>query len=436
MRAKYTGGKFARLYRRATLVAMALTVLIFVSHYYLPEKRVALWPSDQDRAELYGFADSQHGKSAYWLDEATHHWVCDYKLTNPYGCGWWMHFAAAGTAGVDFSTFEALEIALDYQGPASRLRIFLRNDNPAYTLPDDANSSKVMAMNVPAVEARKPIRVDLDEFSVASWWLLERKINRQWTQPEFDAVTTLGVDLVEPGTHEVRIVHVSLIGRWVKTETLLVSLLTFWIAVFLLEGLVRFFQLYRTAQRNRRDIANMEKTQRALEKENQQLETIANTDPLTGIHNRAGLQSRIDAVLVQLGSLAGLRVMLLDIDHFKHLNDHYGHDMGDKVLKTFASLLAMNLREEDIFARLGGEEFVVISRTQSPDGPHAFAEKLRQLALQCTFNGDSQLNISVSIGVTTVARDEDFATALKRADNALYKAKQSGRNRVEYEPEL
>ena len=78
---------------------------------------------------------------------------------------------------------------------------------------------------------------------------------------------------------------------------------------------------------------------------------------------------------------------------------------------------------------------MVVSLTQSPDGPHAFAEKLRQLALHCTFNGDSQLHISVSIGVTTVGEGEDFSSALKRADNALYKAKQSGRNRVEYEPE-
>lgn len=434
MRPRTVGGGFARLYRRATLIAMALTVVLFIGHYLLPERRLMLWPSEQNKTELYGFADREHGKSAYWLKQDANHWLCDYKSSNAYGCGWWMHLIPSGSSGVAFSKFDALEIALDYRGPASRLRIFLRNDNPAYTTPDDGNSSKVMTMSVPAAEAAKPILVSMDEFSVASWWLHERKVNRQWAHPELDAVTALGVDLIEPGKHEVRIDHISLVGRWVKTETLLIAFLSFWMSVFLLEGLVRFFRLYRTAQRNREEIQNMEEKQRILAEENKQLETVANTDALTGIYNRAGLQCRINALLRQHGTLAGLRLMLLDIDHFKQLNDHYGHDMGDKVLKTFASLLAMNLRQDDIFARLGGEEFVVVSsRTQSTDGPHAFAEKLRQLALYCTFNGDSQLHISVSIGVSIVAEGEDFASALRRADKALYKAKQSGRNRVEYE---
>lgn len=435
MRPRSTGGRTARIYRRTTFIAMALTVVLFISHYFLPERRVIVWPSEQHVTELYGFADSQHGESAYWLDRDINHWACNYKPSNAFGCGWWMHLASTTAVSVNFSRFDAVEFHLNYQGPAARLRIFLRNYNPEYSLPNDANSSKVMTMSVPSDEASKPIRVSLDEFSVASWWLLERKMHRQWAQPEFDAITTLGMDLVEPGAHEVRVDRVLLVGRWVKTETLLVAFLSFWISVFLLEGIMRFVQLYRTAQRNRQDIKEMESKRRTLERENRQLESVANTDPLTGINNRAGLQARIDMLLQKLGTLTGLRVMLLDIDHFKNLNDHYGHDMGDKVLKAFASLLAMNLREEDIFARLGGEEFVVISRTQSPDGPHAFAEKLRQLALHCTFNGDSQLHISVSIGVTTIAEGEDLATALKRADSALYKAKQSGRNRVKYEPE-
>lgn len=435
MRLRSNGGTFARLYRRATLIAMAMTAVLFISHYFLPDRRVALWPSEHNVTELYGFANWEHGKSAYWLNQDTGLWACDYKQSNAFGCGWWVQIAPHHSSGLDFSKFDALEIVLNYQGPASRLRIFLRNSNPAYTTPDDGSSSKAMTVSLPVADAVKPMRISLDEFSVASWWLQDRKINRQWAYPEFDAITTLGVDLIEPGRHQVRVDRISLVGRWVKTETLLIVVLSFWMAVFLLEGCVRFVQLYRTAQRNRQDIKSMEKKQRVLEEENQQLETVANTDALTGIYNRAGLRLRIDALLHQYHGLSGARIMLLDIDHFKQLNDRYGHDMGDKVLKAFASLLAMNLREDDIFARLGGEEFVVVSRTQSPDGPHALAEKLRQLALHCTFNGDSQLHISVSIGVTTVAEGEDFAAALKRADNALYTAKNSGRNRVEYEPE-
>lgn len=409
---------------------MVLTAGLFGIHYCLPEKRLVLWPTDVGVADLYGYADKEQGKSAYWLNETASHWTCHYKRSNDYGCGWSVQLAEI----TDFSTFDALEIQMEYHGPAARLRIFLRNHNPQYTLPNDPTSSKVMAMSVPAAQAEHPLRISLEEFSVSSWWLLERKTNQKWTQPEFDSITSLGVDLVEPGTHQVRIDRITLVGDWFKTETLLIAILSFWISVYLLEGLVRFFFLYRTTQRNRHEIRAMEDRQRALERENLQLEVAGNTDPLTGVYNRAGLQSRLDILANLPGSLAGLHVMLMDIDHFKQLNDRFGHDMGDKVLKTFASLVSMNLRDDDVFARLGGEEFVVIARTQAPDGSRAFAQKLRQLALHCTFNGDSKLNISISIGVTTIGQHEDLAAALKRADSALYKAKENGRNRVEYEP--
>ncbi|HNG60669.1 MAG TPA: GGDEF domain-containing protein, partial [Cellvibrionaceae bacterium] len=120
-------------------------------------------------------------------------------------------------------------------------------------------------------------------------------------------------------------------------------------------------------------------------------------------------------------------------DHFKKLNDRYGHDMGDKVLRTFAAMLAMNLRDEDIFARLGGEEFVVVCRRQPIEGVCAFADKLRRLASQCSFSADDDISISVSIGGAIVLAGEELSDTLKRADEALYTAKQNGRNRVEFD---
>lgn len=431
-----TDGKFARQYRRITVTGLVLTVAIFIALYFLPEKRLQLVPSEQHVPELYGVADPRHGKSAWWLGKEANHWICDYRETNAYGCGWWTTLNPANTSGIDFSAYDALELDLNYHGPASRLRIFLRQSNPSYTQSEDANSSKVMSMSVSIAETKEPIVVDLDEFSVSRWWLLERKVHRQRMLPEFDAITVVGVDLVEPGVHEVRIDRIALVGQWVKTETLLVSALLFWMTLFLIEGVVRFFQLYRTAKRNRQAIKKLEEKQRALEEENRHLESVANTDPLTGIYNRAGLLTHIEAFQRQWDTLAGFCILLLDIDHFKRLNDRYGHDKGDKVLKTFASLLTINLREDDILARLGGEEFIVISRARSADNLHIFAEKLRQLALHCTFNGDSNLHISVSIGVAVIAENEDFSSALKRADTALYRAKQSGRNRVEHEAKL
>lgn len=431
MRHEITGKDLARYYRLGSLGLMALTALIYLAHGFLPEKRFTVWPTTQTESEVYGSADGEHGRAAYWINEQETHWACEQKPNNT--CGWWVNLSATEAGAMDISGFDALEFVVSYQGPATRLRFLLRNDNPEYTTAEDGQSSKAMTMSLPASEAKETVRIALNEFSVASWWLHARKMHWQRTKPEFDAISTIGLDLMEGGVHEVRIDRIDLVGRWIKTEALLITLLSFWMSVFLLEGAVRFYRLYRTAQKNRQAIAQMEEKQRSLEDENKQLESVASTDPLTGINNRSGFKLRLDAHLQQHGSLDGLRIMILDIDHFKRLNDQYGHDMGDKVLKTFASLLAMNLREDDIFARLGGEEFVVVSRSQFQDGPQALAEKLRRLALQCTFNGDSDLHISVSIGVTVVADGEEITSALKRADVALYRAKQNGRNRIEYE---
>jgi diguanylate cyclase (GGDEF)-like protein len=102
------------------------------------------------------------------------------------------------------------------------------------------------------------------------------------------------------------------------------------------------------------------------------------------------------------------------------------------VLKTFAAMVSMNLRNEDVFARLGGEEFVVVCRRQPVDGVYAIAEKLRRLAGQCTF-GEEGVAVTVSVGVTIMREGESIDAALKRADTALYRAKENGRDRVEFE---
>lgn len=424
-------GKLTSYYRRATQWALMITCAILLGHYFLPPKRVEL-SQPVFVPYLYGFSDPQTGTSARWIDEENQHWVCDYKPSHAYGCGWSVSPDWGIGVGMDIRGFDALEIELQYRGPASRIRVYIRNNNPAYTDMSDPSTSKPMETSFPAQEANAPVLVRLSDFAVASWWLTERKNRRHWPMPELNNILSFGVDFVEQGRHEVKIHRVTLLGRWIRTEALLITVLLFWMTIFLVEGGVRFYWLYRTAQEDSAAIKSLMEKQRSLEQENQHLESLADTDPLTGIYNRSGLRNKIEAEKMRSGTLNGLGILLLDLDHFKQLNDRYGHDMGDKVLKAFSSLLAMNLRNEDIFARMGGEEFIVVCRRQPLQGVYAFAEKLRTLAGQCTFNGEADLHISVSIGVSVVGEDEDFASAMNRADQALYRAKQNGRNRVEY----
>ena len=421
-----------RVYPKLRAVALGLTCLIFIGHYFLPAKTLPL-TINAENALLYGFSDRERGKSAQWTGDNGRRWTCDYKSTDSYGCGWSVNTTATPGEGLNLKGFEALEVQLNYRGPATRIRVFMRNHNPAYTTLDNPSSSKPMEANFAVEEAQSSVRVRFDEFRVAGWWLGERKSRRHWQSTEFGNIVAVGVDFPERGFHEIDIQQLALVGRWISTETLLIGIISFWMAVFLGEGAVRFYGLYRTAQRDRQAIRDLEEKQRRLTEENLHLENLANTDPLTGIYNRAGMQHRLEAMALRDKGLAGIGVITMDLDHFKTLNDRYGHDMGDKVLKTFAALLAMNLRNEDIFARIGGEEFVVVCRRQPLEGVHAFADKLRQLAGQCTFNSEEGLGITVSIGVAIMAAEEDFVDVLKRADDALYRAKQRGRNRVEFD---
>lgn len=158
------------------------------------------------------------------------------------------------------------------------------------------------------------------------------------------------------------------------------------------------------------------------------------TDPLTGLHNRRYMESHL-ATLVKQATQSGhtLSVLVADIDYFKKVNDTYGHDAGDNVLREFASRLRRNTRGIDLACRLGGEEFVVIMPDTDLSRAMQVAERVRACIAAEPFqvNADSQLAVTASVGVSTLEHRDDTPDALfKRADTALYSAKRNGRNRV------
>lgn len=162
---------------------------------------------------------------------------------------------------------------------------------------------------------------------------------------------------------------------------------------------------------------------------------LAVTDQMTGLFNRRYLASQLEP-LVQRAAKGGEPVSLLvaDIDYFKRINDGFGHDVGDEVIKEFAARLATNFRPMDIACRYGGEEFVVVMPGTRGDYACLVAERLRRHVAGSPFpirGGAERIDVTVSIGVAVSATGTDTAERLlKRADEALYKAKQTGRNRV------
>ncbi|MEQ8666483.1 MAG: diguanylate cyclase [Rhodospirillales bacterium] len=168
-----------------------------------------------------------------------------------------------------------------------------------------------------------------------------------------------------------------------------------------------------------------------------ELERLATTDQLTELWNRRHL---LEIAGNELGRYRRyghtFSVALFDIDHFKRLNDTYGHAAGDYALRECARLMSDAVRSQDTLARIGGEEFCVLLPDTDVDGARQMAEKMRQRVedIEIAYD-DAMISFTISIGVTEVhADDETFEAMLARADEALYNAKAGGRNRVELTP--
>ncbi len=156
----------------------------------------------------------------------------------------------------------------------------------------------------------------------------------------------------------------------------------------------------------------------------------ARQDPLTRIGNRLFFNEAMDRELILSQRYArSFSLILFDIDKFKHINDQYGHDQGDLVLQALAGLIGSTIRKADVFARWGGEEFVILTPETDLQTTVNLAEKLRSLIADHDFPGVGQ--VTVSFGVTTLVAEDNADTLLKRADQALLTAKNKGRNRVE-----
>lgn len=173
--------------------------------------------------------------------------------------------------------------------------------------------------------------------------------------------------------------------------------------------------------------------QQALIKVNDQLETMASTDLLTGLKNRRFFQDKM------LESLSFFRenqclfsLLVVDIDHFKHINDTYGHPIGDLVLGNLAGLLQSVSRSTDVVARYGGEEFVIILADCDREQAVTIAERYRSQVASADWG---EYNITVSIGAATVSQEDTDQSLFQKADQALYASKTGGRNRVTHAAE-
>ncbi|CAE6913245.1 Diguanylate cyclase [Pseudomonas marincola] len=163
------------------------------------------------------------------------------------------------------------------------------------------------------------------------------------------------------------------------------------------------------------------------------LARMATTDSLTGLLNRRHVIALTEKELArQHRRPSNLTLMLMDIDHFKQVNDQHGHDMGDRVLAAVSERLKCTIREQDFIGRWGGEEFLVVMPETDLAQANASAERIRQAIQELVIDSDQlQVRVTLSIGITQYQPEEMLSDAIARADHALYASKSAGRNRVD-----
>lgn len=176
-------------------------------------------------------------------------------------------------------------------------------------------------------------------------------------------------------------------------------------------------------------VRTLENNFRRIDHYTQQLEEMANTDALTNLHNRASMDTILERETTRSARYENpLSVILLDIDHFKRVNDTYGHELGDQVLELVAAILKNNCRNVDFVGRWGGEEFLVVCPEADAEQVTLMAERLRRaVARQIMPTGDP---LTISLGVTQLKAGDSVHSLVARADQAMYMAKAEGRNLV------
>ena len=369
------------------------------------------------------FSDHDAGGKTAVRDTAPFGWACDLRRGNPYPyCGYELYFDRhEGTHGIDLSNMRSFAITLLYGGPATSYRVQLKNFDPHYADRADDETPKYMRVETDTTPGRlQRSQFVLSDFGVADWWLRKRKLPPEFGRPQFNDITSL---IIETGS-EAPLGHHSFEVRDITIDRAILSdaqyyslLLGIWIVMIVLYLGYRVGNLRRALkERQVLDALALREAQEA-----------AGHDPLTGLLNRRGLNERFEALVRGLGERTGMAVILIDIDHFKALNDAHGHAQGDRVLEAFAAVIGRNVRVVDIAARWGGEEFVVVCSKLDRKGAMRVAEKLRACVEGFDFGPCGP--VTASFGVHwSPAIDADLAAHVAIADTALYAAKAAGRN--------
>ncbi|MGL1958781.1 MAG: GGDEF domain-containing protein [Colwellia sp.] len=412
-----------------------ITSILLVSQKSILNNVITITPKTHPQFELYD--DNNKGgntKQQVFESEVLYKWQCILDKGNtdyPY-CGFLINLGKSISNGIDLSDHKSLKLWLKYQGKAKTIRVSLRNFNPDYSNIENNDSTKYHELNIPIEYLDRNEHIKLRNFNIPMWWKRDRQIPVHLGGPELSNTVYIdiqtGSDLTD-GLHQFELKKIELHGQWLSTEKWYLSILFFWLILGATILIFRLVKLNKAIRQSNKRENTLIKQNTDLDIKAQTFAKLSKTDNLTGALNRQGIEESIErGVLAWESENKPLSIIMLDIDHFKNVNDTYGHDVGDKVLKLISKAIKKNIRYTDSFARWGGEEFVLVCCDTSIDDAGLIAENLRERITRTVLIDD--IKVTASFGVSSVQCSDSVDDLFKRADEALYNAKNSGRNNV------
>ncbi len=422
------------LHPRRLLAALLLSVAAVAGLELLPARTLDLTrPGAVSNLFLITPGDAHGAPPVQWVDARHLHWRCRYPAADhDLPCGLTLVLSGQDPSrGRDLTRFHTLEMDLAYRGSSPQVRVAIRNFDPRFSKVDDGNSARMQSINLRARDVERPVSIDLSELTVPEWWTSQFNLPREYNRARLDNATTISIDLpanLAGAEQDLELRRLALRGEWVDRDMAYLALLGLWMLGAAGLVLRRWADLRRRYLRQQREIDALTARTRALRAEQDSLRRLASIDELTGVLNRRGLEQALEDFEAQP---EGVTLVLLDIDHFKHINDRWGHAAGDEVLRRVAAIAAANLRATDVIGRWGGEEFLVACQGRHIEDAARLAEKLRQSLEDGSVDAKGRFGITASFGVALAPPGSSTLRAFKRADAALYRAKAGGRNRVE-----
>jgi diguanylate cyclase (GGDEF)-like protein len=415
----------------ATIVAMVSYEKLFKQTFIInTESEYHTWLTD-DRPDNGG------NSIAIWKDKEQKIWSCDLaegylyyyclltiELTN----------SDRNEEGLDLSLYQEVTIHYDYQSEQDdTLRVQIRNFNPEFSTADNFLTRKYNEFEFRPSEFGNRITIELDKFYVPSWWIAELRLPSRLAEPNFDNVTQIEIQTGTKDQVGLRIVQIKEIiftGKSIDAETYYLSIIVIWLVSLTILGLIRFTQIVRDLRFERRHLQTLTQENEALELKKAELEKRVHVDKLTTVYNRAGIEQAFTVMHHNwTEKTRKYGIIVLDLDHFKIVNDDYGHQIGDVVLEKLGAMLKATVRSEDLVGRWGGEEFIVLANAAEIEQLRVLAEKVR-FAVESAEWPES-LKITASLGLAIVNTTDTIESIFTRADSHLYRAKNHGRNNVQ-----